>query len=392
MRVVDATDPESEPGPGAGAVLPAYGERALCDLLPAVAARLGATGYRDTIGLPVVDSFVVLLVDGLGELLLREHASEAPYLASLLRPGPPLTASVPSTTATSVTGLGTGLPPGVHGVVGYTMRVPGTLDLLNALTWRGGVDPTTWQPHPSMFGRLRSAGVEATVVSRSSFRGSGLTQVSQRGATFVDADTPWERVDTVAAVVDEGRRRGVRALTYTYESELDHTGHETGYRSRAWRDVLRAVDADARALRDALPAGTALVVTGDHGMVDVPDDDRVDADLEPDLLDGVVLLGGEARFRQLWTAAGRTDEVAARWRLRCGDRAWVCTRDEAEAAGWFGPLDPVVRPRIGDVLIASRGTFAVLSSRKFAVETRMRGFHGSLTPEEMLVPLLVDVT
>jgi hypothetical protein len=83
--------------------------------------------------------------------------------------------------------------------------------------------------------------------------------------------------------------------------------------------------------------------------------------------------------------------VAACWRERCGDRAWVLTREEAEYAGWFGPVADTVRPRIGEVLVASRGTFAVLASEAFPVETRMRGFHGSLTPAEMYVPLLVDV-
>jgi hypothetical protein len=242
-----------------------------------------------------------------------------------------------------------------------------------------------------MFTRIAAAGVEATVVSRGSFRGSGLTQVSQRGASYVASDTPWERVEDVADVVAVAARSGRRSVTYTYESQLDHSGHQDGCRSDRWVEVLRAVDADALALRAELPPGTVLVVTGDHGMVDVPDDDRLDADTDADLRDGVVLLGGEARFRQLWTAGGATGSVAACWRERCGDRAWVVTRDEAEAAGWFGVVDDAVRPRIGDVLVASRGTFAVLASEQFSVETRMRGFHGSLTAAEMYVPLLVDV-
>ena len=390
MKAVEpAADPAAAPDPDI--VLPRYADRALSDLLPAVGAHTGVPGWKDTLGMPDADRWVVLLVDGLGHQLLVDHEIEAPYLCSLLAGRPPLTVGVPSTTVTSITSLGTGLAPGAHGVTGYTSRIPGTLTLLNALTWRAAVDPDEWQPHPSVFGRLRAAGVEATVVSRGSFRGTGLTRVSQRGAAYVDGDTPGERVDAVVEVVGASARRGGSSLTYTYESELDHTGHEMGSSSPEWRQVLRAVDADARALRDALPTGTALVVTGDHGMVDVPDDDRLDADSDPDLLDGVVLLGGEARFRQLWTTAGATEEVAARWRARCGDRAWVVTRDEAEQRGWFGPLDPTVRPRIGDVLIAARGTFAVLASRQFAVETRMRGFHGSLTPAEMHVPLLVDV-
>lgn len=372
-------------------VLPRYGDAALSDLLPAVAARVGVPGFADPLDLPAAHHWAVLLVDGLGDLLLTEHAAEAPYLASLRGTRPALTVGVPSTTATSITSLGTGLAPGRHGVTGYTSRIPGTLRLLNALTWHGSVDPCSWQPHPSVFMRLAAAGVEATVVSRGSFRGSGLTQVSQRGATYVASDTPWERVEDVSDVVGAAVRRGGRSVTYTYESRLDHTGHEQGCRSPQWREVLRSIDADARALRAGLPAGTALIVTGDHGMVDVPDDDRLDADDDPAMRQGVVLLGGEARFRHLWTAVGATDDVAACWRETCGERAWVVTRDQAEAEGWFGQVDDLVRPRIGDVLVASRGTFAVLASQQFAVESRMRGFHGSLTQAEMYVPLLVDV-
>jgi len=372
-------------------VLPRYDKCSLSDLLPAVAARVGLAGAVDPLGLPDADRWVVLLVDGLGHRLLGEHANDAPYLCSLLAQHRPLTVGVPSTTATSIAGLGSGLAPGVHGVTGYTSRIPGTLRLLNALTWHDDVDPDRWQPHPTVFERLVAAGVEATVVSRGAFLGSGLTRVSQRGATYVGAETPTERVEAVAETVGSAAWAGRPAVTYTYESQLDHAGHEHGCRSMRWRDVLAAIDDDVLALRKALPSGTALVVTGDHGMVDVPDGDRIDADTEPGLLDDVVLLGGEARFRQLWAAAGATEQVAARWRERCGDRAWVATRDQAEADGWFGRVDDGVRPRIGDVLIAARGTFAVVASRQFPVEMRMRGFHGSLTAAEMYVPLLVDV-
>ena len=62
---------------------------------------------------------------------------------------------MPSTTATSLTSLGTGLPPGAHGLVGFTSRVPGTGKLLNALMWDKDVDPLEWQPHDTAFTRLR---------------------------------------------------------------------------------------------------------------------------------------------------------------------------------------------------------------------------------------------
>lgn len=379
---------EHQDASGDDPVLPAYGCSSLAELLPAVAARCGTPGYTDQLDLPAAASWVVLLVDGLGAQLLDQHAADAPYLASL-RGRPLLTSGVPSTTATSITSLGTGLVPGRHGVVGYTSRIPGTLTLLNALTWAGPVDPVDpveWQPHRTVFGAMRAAGSVASVVSRASFLGSGLTSVSQRGALYVGADSAWERIEYAAEAAKQPA-----SLTYTYEARLDHTGHELGCRSAEWLTALRRIDDEAQALRAALPAGTGLVVTGDHGMTDVPDDDRIDADTEPGLRDGVVLLGGEGRFRHLWTVAGATEDVTATWRAVCGDRAWVLTREEAEAAGWFGPVDVAVRPRIGEVLVASRGTSAVLASQQFPREARMRGFHGSLSPAEMLVPLLVDV-
>lgn len=366
--------------------MPLYGTSTLAQLLPAAAARCGVPGLSDVLGLPDASSYVVMLVDGLGASLLDQHAHAAPFLASLRRGRAPLTACVPSTTATSITSLGTGLEPGRHGVVGYTSRIPGTMTLLNALTWDGRTDPVQWQPYPSVFAQVQAAGGHATVVSRGSFVGSGLTQVSQRGATYVAAESAWERVDCTAEVAELPG-----SLTYTYVSTLDHTGHERGCTSPEWLQALREIDAEAEALRDALPDGTGLVVTGDHGMVDVPEDRRIDADAISALIDGVLLLGGEARFRHLWTAAGAADDVAAAWQAELGARAWVLTRDEAVQAGWFGSVDDAVRPRMGDVMVAARDNWAVLASRLFPVETRMRGFHGSLTPTEMYVPLLVDV-
>jgi len=368
-------------------VLPGRGHASLADLLPSIAARCGVAGFGETVGLPPARSFVVLLIDGLGADLLDAHSAEAPYLASLRSTEhAPMTACVPSTTASSITSLGTGLPPGRHGVVGYTARIPGTRSLLNALTWDADVDPAQWQPYPTVFAQMQAGGATATVVSRSAFVGSGLTRVSQHGAHYIEADSAWERIGCAADSAEVPR-----SLTYTYSSRLDHAGHEHGSRSEQWRQALRRLDGEARSLREALPGDTALVVTGDHGMVDVPDTDRIDVDAVAELSDGVVLLGGEARFRHVYTSAGAANDVAAAWRAVLGDRAWVCTRDEAEAADWFGPVDDRVRPRLGDVVVAARGTNAAVAKRRFPVEAQMRGFHGSLTAAEMYVPLLVDV-
>jgi hypothetical protein len=335
--------------------------------------------------LPTMRGWVVVLVDGLGWHLLREHPDLAPYLYALSGDREPLTTCVPSTTATSLTSLGTGLPPGRHGVVGYTSRIPGTMRTLNALSWRDGPDPATWQPYDTALARLQRAGVDVTVVNKTAFEGSGLTMASQRGVPFLGVDDTEGRLSCISQAVS-----APRPLVYAYESALDHTGHEHGCRSERWRDQLAVIDAEISALRGRLGDDIGLLVTGDHGMVDVPVHDRIELSDEPDLLADVVVLAGEARFRHVHTKATAVERVADRWRDRLGERAMVRTRDEAFDENWFGTVEDRVRPRIGDVLVASLGSSAVFSLQHFPVEHKMVGFHGSLTGAETLVPLLVD--
>jgi hypothetical protein len=369
------------------AVSPRYFGGALSDVLGSAVAAAGTSGWLNALGLPAADAYVVLLVDGLGWNQLLAHPEEAPYLNTLAAVAEPITCGVPSTTATSLTSLGTGLPPGAHGVVGFTSRIPGTNRLLDALRWDRGVNPHEWQVYDTIFDRAAAQGTPATIVSRREFEGSGLTEASQRGARFVGADSPGERI---SAVVRASAASG--SLTYVYEGELDATGHRSGSRSWAWDHQLATVDSFALRLREALPERVGVVVTADHGMVDVSPEGRLDVD-EPDfvsLLDGVELFGGEARFRHLYCAPGAATDVAARWRDRLGADAWVVSRDEAIAEGWFGAVDSHVRPRLGDVMVASRGLTAVVSSRRFSHESSLVGLHGSLSADEMLVPLLVD--
>ncbi len=375
---------------GAGFVEPAYGARSLGDVLPAVAQALGvghvfAEQRPSDLTLPEAPSYVVLLVDGLGHELLSRHGEDAPFLTGLQQSSAPATVGVPSTTATSLTSLGTALVPGHHGVLGYTTRIPGTDRLLNALQWSQDVDPTQWQPHPTAFGRLAAAGVATTTVNKREFAESGLTRASSRGAEYVGADRVGERL--VAAV--EGSAASP-SLTYLYDPDLDWTGHRYGVDSEQWRAELAAVDASAEQLRDMLRPETRLLVLADHGMVDPSPESRIEIDDEPGLRDGVALVGGEARFRQLYCRGGAVDDVLATWRAVLGTRAEVLSRDEALARGWFGAVTPLARPRVGDVVVACTGDHAVLSKVDFPVEPRLIGMHGSLTADEMLVPVLVS--
>jgi predicted AlkP superfamily pyrophosphatase or phosphodiesterase len=182
-----------------------------------------------------------------------------------------------------------------------------------------------------------------------------------------------------------------RSLTVAYHSAVDHSGHVYGCESPAWANELALADRMVERLAAALPADTLLLVTGDHGMVDVAPSERVDVDARESLREGVALLGGEGRARHVYAMPGASDDVLAAWRGVLGETAGVRSRDEAVADGWFGP---VVRPellgRLGDVIVAAdRG--AVVASEAEPGESRLVGLHGSLHPDDIEVPLLASL-
>lgn len=369
---------------GRRVVVPRYGEESLADVLPAVVGALGVPGEQDALGLPPARRYCVFLVDGLGWNLLRAHPAEAPFLNSLR--GRAITVGVPTTTATSLTSFGTGLPPGRHGVLGYTTRKPGEASvLLNALKWDSSVDPRAYQPHPTVFERAARAGIAVTVLGKRQFRNSGLTLLGLRGANFLGADSLGERVAYAASALERDR-----SLVYVYDSDLDFTGHQAGCAAPAWRHQLVMIDRFAEELSAAMPPGAVLIVTADHGMVDVESAKRIDVDDLPALRDGVTLVAGEARFRHVYAADGAATDVLAAWRSVLGDRAAVRSREHAVAEGWFGGVESRVLDRIGDVVAAVNGDCAVERRSVFPIEAKLVGLHGAMTADEMLVPLLTD--
>ena len=371
-------------------VRPAYGDGSLADLLPAVAAVLGVPGARDGLGLrdrlDGVTRIAVLLVDGLGACQLPVLAPYAPLVAGLAAGARTLTAGFPSTTPVSLVTLATGARPGAHGVLGFTVRRPDG-GILNHIRWGDDPAPGRWQPVPTRFETAAAAGVAVTAVTRPEFEGSGLTVASHRGATFAGAaDIP----ALAARMLDALRAATGPALVYGYHPDLDHAGHTDGVDSEPWRAAARDVDRLLDLLTGGLPAGCALLVTADHGQLNVPADRRVDMADHPALADGVTAVAGEPRARYLHTAPGARDDVAAAWRATFGTSARVLTREQAIEEGWYGPVPAAHAGRIGDVVVQCLDrTISVATGWEPPAVGRLIAYHGSVTAAEMTVPLLV---
>lgn len=378
-------------------VRPAYGGGSLADLLPSVLAGLGVPvpGGTDPLGLTGrlagIRRVAVLLVDGLGYRLLPLAAPVAPALADAAagRLGElrVLTSGFPSTTPTSLASLGTGVPPGAHGLVGFTVNVPGTARVLNHTDWTDDPDPLRWQPMTTQFGYAAAAGVAVTVVSRSEYAGSGLTVSAYGGHPYRPADDPATLAARMVTALSESEPP---ALCYGYHPDLDQIGHAYGVASPQWRVAAAGVDRLLARLVEGLPGDAALLVTADHGQLDVPGGHRFDLDTDPRLGEGVAVVAGEPRVRYLHTVPGATADVIAAWRAVLGDAARVAERDELVAEGWFGPVPADHLARLGDVIVACRDRHAILATAHEAdTVARLVAFHGSWTAAEMLVPLLL---
>jgi hypothetical protein len=364
----------------------------LAAVLPGVAAVLGLHGVADPLDLRArlgdARQVAVLLIDGFGYHLLPRASRKSGLLKDVLagRLGTltPLQSSFPSTTPTSLVTLGTGTLPGQHGIVGFTVAVPGSDRLLTHISWDNDPPVQDWQPVPSMFTRLDAAGMATTVVSRPSFRGTGLTRAAYGDGRYVGASDSRE---VGARMLDE--LAGGSRLVFGYHPTLDTAAHLHGVASREWGRAARGVGRLIQRIVDGMRPGTALVVTGDHGAIDVPDTDRVELSDDPDLCRGVHLIAGEPRVRYLHTRPGATDDVVATWRSVLGDRAFVLHRDEAVGRGWYGPMRDGFQARLGDVVVVCTGR-TIITARGHEPDglRALVAFHGALEPEETAVPLL----
>ena len=360
----------------------------LSQITPSLFASLGLADTSDQIqcGPSPVGRELLFLVDGLGADAVAKYASYIPTLSALIRHGAVKT-SFPSTTATSLATLTTGVNPGEHGMLGYTVQVPRSGGrILNSLKWDERVDPFIWQPVTTLFERAVAANINVTHVAAKRYEDTGFTRAVFRGAKYRGANAHADLItETIAALKD------TPAFVYLYVNDLDVAGHSDGVGSDKWLAALTGIDQLVATLLQKLPRQTRLWLTADHGMINVGE--KIVIGQGNSLAQNIATIAGEPRARHLYLSEGSStsaiSEVASIWEEFLGEKATIYTREQAIAANLFGnSVSADAADRMGDVIAIAHGDLILIEAEREKQEGAMIGHHGGASDIESYVPLL----
>ena len=358
----------------------------LASLSNSIFASLGLTDCNDEllIGPSPFQRECLVLIDGMGAESLAEFGHQHKIFAQA-KSIKTLNSIFPTTTTVNLTSLATGVLPGVHGMLGYTVRVPRSGEpgrLLNALKWDERVDPLNWQKVPTLFERANSQGIKVSQVSAKRYEGTGFTRAALRGAEYLGANQISDIANSAAQALS-----AERSFAYVYINHLDVAGHESGVGSEKWHSALSVVAELLTQLNEKLPSGTRIWVTSDHGMINCGE--QIIFGVENELDKEITLYGGEPRARHLYLRPGSLADVKSRYEEFFENRAVVLSKEEAVSQNLFGSfMSEDSKDRIGDLIVIAKGDLVLIDPKRAKEEGGMVGHHGGESDIEKLIPLL----
>lgn len=361
-------------------------ELSLADVFPSCLSALGVDSLPNRLGLGPAQSAVVLLIDGLGELNLSAHRAHARFLSSAVSGGR-LSTVFPSTTASALTSLTTGVLPGQHGIVGYKVRDPDSGNLINQLRDLGNIaNSTSWVLKTPLYFLAHESGIESTVISHPRLKATALTHLIHAGAAILSESSIESRFTAAVRLVTRGHAQFV----VVYVSELDEAAHKHGINSQSWTVLLEQLDRVVSDFTAQLPRNVGVVLTADHGVIDIPSHKHILYGTREDQMAGITRVGGEPRCLQLFLDDETdTSSVIERWSADFGYVADVFPREHVIGERLLGEVHPDARARMGDVFVIARKQVVFYDARDAAqVGRTMIGQHGALSEEELRIPFL----
>ena len=340
-------------------------------------------GKTNALGLSQKRKVLVILIDGLGLENLRQRTGHAPFLSGQLKISKPITASFPATTSVNIGSFATGLMTGSHGLIGHQVWDRHHDERINLLVgWNERTDPTIWQPNELVSERASSLGITANVIAAEEYRSTPFTSATMRKTNFIAADTISDRIDRAIEVATAKED----SISYVYFPELDKFGHQNGWTSSGWANILEEIDSALSKLSRKL-GQAGMLITADHGMVETTKERQLILD---DYFSNLSLefYGGDTRTSYLYFSDPEDAKAAISQLEELSYAFGAHLTDELVEAGWYGEIGKEARDRLPELVLLSKSNYTLYHS-KFSKQRafNMISHHGSISETELKVPL-----
>jgi len=351
-----------------------------------LSAFLALEGKPNPLSFPAKQSYLVILVDGLGVANIKSAGGHAGFLNQKLATSKSLFSGFPTTTATSLASFATGKQSGEHAFIGYRVFDRGVSKPINLLNDLGTeFPPQKYQDLQTISEQAVQAGKNVVTVGPGEYEGSGFTQATMPASKYLAAKTLQERFD---AARSEIAKPGT--MVYLYIPELDQLAHRFGCESQNWLNTIEDLDSVLAAFMKSLPKTAGAILTADHGVIDVSQTSHIYLE-QYEAMKDLAMIGGDPRVGFLYFEPG-IDLVAKREALQAdlGSQAVIVTMQELVDSGWYQPLSESAKKVAPDLVLLPKGD-RVVYHREFAKVKSMSmiGQHGGMSKAEWEVPLLV---
>jgi predicted AlkP superfamily pyrophosphatase or phosphodiesterase len=351
-----------------------------------LSAYLALSSSDNPLKLAPKKSYLVILIDGLGTANIKAAAGHAGFLNQRLKSSQSLFSGFPATTSSSLTSLATGIANGSHAVLGHRVFDRSVKQNINFLNDLGSeLDPRKYQSLETISERATREGVTVSTIGTAEYEGSGFTMATMPNAQYIAAASFQERFTSAKKALSVSN-----SLTYLYFPELDQIAHRFGSNSRQWLEAIEELDSELAKFAKSLPSTAGVLLTADHGVIDVPMDRHIYLD-EYDCFEDLEQIGGDPRVGFLYFPEGfdlekKQKEIAE----SLGSVSDIVTIDQLVDSGWLAELSEQAIPLAPDLVLLPKSD-RVIYHRGFAKARSllMIGQHGGMTQAEWEVPLII---
>ncbi len=356
-----------------------------------------------------VDRVMLLVLDGvawsrLQTQLQNEDAGFNELFSNHGLSSSPITSVSPSTTCVATTVLtGNGAMAAETGMMGFQFLLAELGLVANMLFWlpagqpnasngsleAWGIKPETFLPTPSAAQVLAKSNISTRIIMPAIYSRSPLSRMQMRDAEIDGYLNATDMFLKMQHWLDD--TAGKKAHSYCYYPDFDSLSHRDGSDAEIWsvlwEDFVFQFKRFLTKVQNA--TGTLVLMTADHGHLPCTLADRHYFEDQKPLLDMLNLMpAGEARHNLLYARQGAKEELLAYSRQVLAEQFVVLDAQEALAEGLYGDttrLHPDAARRLGDIVLIAKGKHYFWSGDP---KKELKGKHGGLEPEEMLVPFI----